>query len=45
VTVTLLLLTGVAIALSRAAAAWWLCRTPLERVNRALVRARERRRR
>jgi hypothetical protein len=44
-TVTLLLLAAVAIALSRAASAWWLCRTPIERVNRELVRARARRRR
>jgi hypothetical protein len=36
---------GLSIAVSRAAAYWWLCRTPIARVNHELARARARRRR
>ena len=39
------ILLGLSIAVSRAAAYWWFCRTPIDRVNQELVRARARRRR
>lgn len=36
---------GLVIAFARAGVDWWRCRTPLERVNYDLARARDRRRR
>jgi hypothetical protein len=38
-------LIGLAVALARSATQWWLCRTPLGRVNFELARQRARRRR